>query len=122
MLARQPSNACGNAVDRAILYPPDVDLEHGNLSYTVVLGEVLGNWEGASKLDLMSTQRYSVTPQRLPQDESQFADESLARVADQWRNPCVRRLPRAETQAHRPQSQRLFQDALNNTLSVTPAT
>jgi hypothetical protein len=23
----------------------DVDLEHGNLSYTVVLGEVLGNWE-----------------------------------------------------------------------------
>jgi hypothetical protein len=24
---------------------PDVDLEHGNLSYTVVRGEVLGNWE-----------------------------------------------------------------------------
>ena len=24
---------------------PGVDLEHGNLSYTVVLGEVLGNWE-----------------------------------------------------------------------------
>jgi len=24
---------------------PDVDLERGNLSYTVVLGEVLGNWE-----------------------------------------------------------------------------
>ena len=24
---------------------PDVDLEHGNLTYTVVLGEVLGNWE-----------------------------------------------------------------------------
>ena len=26
---------------------PDVDLEHGNLTYTVVLGEVLGNWEAA---------------------------------------------------------------------------
>jgi len=24
---------------------PDVDLEHGNLTYTVVLGEVLRNWE-----------------------------------------------------------------------------
>ena len=24
---------------------PDVDLEHGNLTYTVVLGEVMGNWE-----------------------------------------------------------------------------
>ena len=24
---------------------PNVDLEHGNLTYTVVLGEVLGNWE-----------------------------------------------------------------------------
>jgi len=24
---------------------PDVDLERGNLTYTVVLGEVLGNWE-----------------------------------------------------------------------------
>ena len=24
---------------------PDVDLDHGNLSYTVVLGEVLGNYE-----------------------------------------------------------------------------
>ncbi len=24
---------------------PDVDLDHGNLSYTVVIGEVLGNWE-----------------------------------------------------------------------------
>ncbi len=24
---------------------PDVDLDHGNLTYTVVLGEVLGNWE-----------------------------------------------------------------------------
>ncbi len=24
---------------------PDVNLEHGNLTYTVVLGEVLGNWE-----------------------------------------------------------------------------
>jgi len=24
---------------------PDVDIEHGNLTYTVVRGEVLGNWE-----------------------------------------------------------------------------
>ena len=24
---------------------PDVDLAHGNLSYTVVRGELLGNWE-----------------------------------------------------------------------------
>ena len=24
---------------------PDVDLDHGNLTYTVVLGEVLGNYE-----------------------------------------------------------------------------
>ncbi len=31
---------------------PDVDLEHGNLTYTVVLGEVLGNWEAeASNYD-----------------------------------------------------------------------
>ncbi len=30
---------------------PDVDLEHGNLTYTVVLGEVLGNFEAASKGD-----------------------------------------------------------------------
>ena len=28
---------------------PDVDLEHGNLTYTVVLGEVLGNWEAETK-------------------------------------------------------------------------
>ncbi|MDA1276709.1 MAG: hypothetical protein O2960_22045 [Verrucomicrobia bacterium] len=28
---------------------PDVDLEAGNLSYTVVLGEVLGNWEATAK-------------------------------------------------------------------------
>jgi hypothetical protein len=28
---------------------PDVDLEHGNLTYTVVLGEVLGNWEAEEK-------------------------------------------------------------------------
>ena len=28
---------------------PDVDLEHGNLTYTVVLGEVLGNWEAENK-------------------------------------------------------------------------
>ena len=27
---------------------PDVDLAEGNLTYTVVLGEVLGNWEAAS--------------------------------------------------------------------------
>lgn len=26
---------------------PDVDLDHGTLSYTVVRGEVLGNWEAA---------------------------------------------------------------------------
>ena len=30
---------------------PDVDLEHGNLTYTVVLGEVLGNWEAAPSSD-----------------------------------------------------------------------
>lgn len=24
---------------------PDVDLSHGNLHYTVVIGEVLGNWQ-----------------------------------------------------------------------------
>ena len=29
---------------------PDVDLEHGNLTYTVVLGEVLGNWEAEEKV------------------------------------------------------------------------
>jgi hypothetical protein len=28
---------------------PDVDLAEGNLSYTVVLGEVLGNWEASNK-------------------------------------------------------------------------
>jgi hypothetical protein len=28
---------------------PDVDLERGNLTYTVVLGEVLGNWEAENK-------------------------------------------------------------------------
>lgn len=28
---------------------PDVDLDHGNLSYTVVIGEVLGNWEAEKK-------------------------------------------------------------------------
>jgi hypothetical protein len=28
---------------------PDVDLDHGNLSYTVVLGEVLGNYEAEKK-------------------------------------------------------------------------
>ena len=29
---------------------PDVDLEHGNLSYTVVLGEVQGNWEASPNI------------------------------------------------------------------------
>lgn len=29
---------------------PEVDLKHGNLTYTVVLGEVLGNWEAECKL------------------------------------------------------------------------
>jgi hypothetical protein len=28
---------------------PDVDLDHGNLTYTVVLGEVLGNFEAQKK-------------------------------------------------------------------------
>jgi hypothetical protein len=28
---------------------PDVDLDHGNLNYTVVLGEVLGNFEAEKK-------------------------------------------------------------------------
>jgi hypothetical protein len=28
---------------------PDVDLDHGNLNYTVVLGEVLGNYEAEKK-------------------------------------------------------------------------
>jgi len=28
---------------------PDIDLERGNLTYTVVLGEVLGNWEAEEK-------------------------------------------------------------------------
>lgn len=27
---------------------PDVDLSEGNLTYTVVLGEVLGNWEAST--------------------------------------------------------------------------
>ena len=27
---------------------PDVDLENGTLSYTVVMGEVLGNWEATT--------------------------------------------------------------------------
>ena len=30
---------------------PDVDLERGNLIYTVVLGEVLGNWEAEPRSD-----------------------------------------------------------------------
>ena len=28
---------------------PDVDLDHGNLNYTVVIGEVLGNFEAQKK-------------------------------------------------------------------------
>ena len=28
---------------------PDVDLDHGNLNYTVVIGEVLGNYEAEKK-------------------------------------------------------------------------
>ncbi len=28
---------------------PDVDLAHGNLTYTIVRGEVLGNWEAEKK-------------------------------------------------------------------------
>jgi hypothetical protein len=28
---------------------PDVDLDHGNLNYTVVIGEVLGNYEAEVK-------------------------------------------------------------------------
>ena len=28
---------------------PDVDLDHGNLNYTVVIGEVLGNYEAELK-------------------------------------------------------------------------
>jgi hypothetical protein len=28
---------------------PDVDLDHGNLNYTVVIGEVLGNYEAEDK-------------------------------------------------------------------------
>jgi hypothetical protein len=27
------------------IFLPDVDLDHGNLNYTVVIGEVLGNFE-----------------------------------------------------------------------------
>jgi hypothetical protein len=30
---------------------PDVNLEYGNLTYTVVLGEVLGNWEAKPSSD-----------------------------------------------------------------------
>jgi hypothetical protein len=30
---------------------PDVDLGHGNLDYTVVIGECLGNWEAAAEED-----------------------------------------------------------------------
>jgi len=31
------------------VFLPDVDLDHGNLNYTVVIGEVLGNFEAAKK-------------------------------------------------------------------------
>jgi hypothetical protein len=31
------------------VFRPDVDLDHGNLNYTVVLGEVLGNYEAEKK-------------------------------------------------------------------------
>ena len=27
------------------IFLPDVDLDHGNLNYTVVVGEVIGNFE-----------------------------------------------------------------------------
>ncbi|KAB2639244.1 MAG: hypothetical protein DVB25_06040 [Verrucomicrobia bacterium] len=37
-----------SALDEEFL--PDVDLQHGNLTYTVVLGEVLGNWEAEEKV------------------------------------------------------------------------
>ncbi|MEY4245627.1 MAG: hypothetical protein RLZZ245_3212, partial [Verrucomicrobiota bacterium] len=30
---------------------PDVDLDHGNLTYTIVRGEVLGNWEAQSRAE-----------------------------------------------------------------------
>jgi hypothetical protein len=30
---------------------PDVDLGHGNLVYTVVIGECLGNWEASAEED-----------------------------------------------------------------------
>ncbi len=30
-------------------YLPDVDLCHGNLTYTVVRGDVIGNWEAAEE-------------------------------------------------------------------------
>lgn len=33
---------------------PDVDLDHGNLTYTVVTGEVLGNWEAEKKPSMES--------------------------------------------------------------------
>lgn len=33
---------------------PDVDLDHGNLTYTVVIGEVLGNWEAEEKPSMKS--------------------------------------------------------------------
>jgi hypothetical protein len=29
---------------------PDVDLDHGNLNYTVVIGEVLGNYEAQKQI------------------------------------------------------------------------
>jgi hypothetical protein len=48
-------NLSGSGLDESNIQPllsalddeflPDVDLEHGNLTYTVVLGEVLGNYQ-----------------------------------------------------------------------------
>ena len=39
------------------VFLPDVDLDHGNLNYTVVLGEVLGNYEAEKKLVGQRTKR-----------------------------------------------------------------
>jgi hypothetical protein len=37
------------SVDALEHFLPDVDLDHGNLNYTVVLGEVLGNYEAEQR-------------------------------------------------------------------------
>ena len=39
----------GYSVGGLVHFLPDVDLEHGNLNYTVVLGEVLGNYESEQR-------------------------------------------------------------------------